>query len=563
MTSLTQEVATQLARSASNECGVHDELTEDLKGIFAKGLNIVLGGGNGEPDKQLKAVSGWTESGDDVFDSAGRIASDVWASTGGVLNAVRDFISSSNDNTGETKPSPQGMTTAMTGLPGQLGQFGTSIATAAWNSGTGLPRLGPANWNPTSVEAVLRVLLERLSTVQVPGQRRPIGPGPRLARAASELFTELPALAGRASAARVFSLFFQNELAKNHGRPLPSSFDVGRRVHGKLQERYRLETLPFHLVEQDGRVWGGGLPPEGRPLSRAVTLKRFRIGDASLHALYMARTLLMRSDDRVGESGTEFILRGLRDDTCDLTIGELWEIKPVTRAWEGTCVEFVYRHSYNLYAAWLDDLQHPGPGPAVTRKLMAGGGWPNSPRSLTPFPAWAIPSTGLVFPVSPRKEISGLLLYFLVRISPKDVQRLVRSLKTLLDRAWKRLESILKELRESIDRLIPPPPIPVPGYSWARFREDLPGGLTGFILGLLGGFALIVALFASLGGWSLAVGGLGAGAITTLSEIVDVGDEGFIKLGPPALERTRTLLAQGLSAAADAAEAAANRGLLA
>jgi hypothetical protein len=151
----------------------------------------------------------------------------------------------------------------------------------------------------------------------------------------------------------------------------------------------------------------------------------------------------------------------LRDDCVDFTLASLWEIKPVASARLGVVQEFYYRHSYNLYAALLNDL-HPSPFPTflqcVPPRLRAGGAWPRP----QPEPMFCIdprisghPLPVLLYPVQ-SSLLPGVVLYLVIRTSRKMFEKLAQGIQRVLDTLAEEVKKLADEVKRWWDRELQP-----------------------------------------------------------------------------------------------------------
>jgi hypothetical protein len=181
---------------------------------------------------------------------------------------------------------------------------------------------------------------------------------PHLSAAIADIRVEMAwALGERFLVASAFSLgglaaYGKQDFAEDFLLPA-SSMDLGNRLQRVLCQEYREATgRAGNLIVQEGTVY---FPATSGPRRAGQQLGKVRFTDIRLTALWLARTaaLLMPG---VAVPGSMSLRSSLRSDNLDLTVGSIWEIKPIRGAAPGVVQEFGYRSFYNIFVALAQDL---------------------------------------------------------------------------------------------------------------------------------------------------------------------------------------------------------------
>lgn len=226
----------------------------------------------------------------------------------------------------------------------------------------------------------------------------------------------------------------------------PSSLWAGTEVHERLQEEYRRDR-PGHTLVQESWVYRNGF---GRPLKSALR------EDYSLLALWWARDrqvlALRKATRRAGGDD-----RPLRDDNLDLTVGQIWEIKPVRSAPAGVVQEFAYRSLFNIAVAVLRDV------PGLPALLGMGGGkplrfscehlrpgtmaaWPEALGRILVLTSRAARDGGRTIFVTMVDPLPGMVLYLRTDLPPALLTLAAAALVDDLNRLTRRLNRKIKKL---------------------------------------------------------------------------------------------------------------------
>jgi hypothetical protein len=240
-----------------------------------------------------------------------------------------------------------------------------------------LGALPPGAWSLENVIRSVRSLIE----YWVDKLGAEIADCPHLSAAIAEIRAEMAwALGERFLVASPFSLgglaaYGVKDLDEDFLLPA-SSTGLGNRLQQDLQQEYReAGHRAGNLIVQEGRVY---FPAPSGPNRAGRQLGRVFLTDIRLSALYLARTVVLLMLDTAVQ-GPASLRASLRSDNLDLTVGSIWEIKPIRGAALGVVQEFGYRSFYNFFVALAQDL------PELTSRLFTPGQPPGQPGK--PIPA--------------------------------------------------------------------------------------------------------------------------------------------------------------------------------
>ena len=431
-TDLIEAVARHLVHEWLADVGLDDLLGSHLAQPLAEAIGAIAGATGEDPDKELsQAMALFGVDAADPSQIANMIRNlipDHLRTVGLAAAALLDRTSSAPPQADrqpvDTWPS---LFEQLTGAsPNESDK--EALSSLQVLAGTGVA------WDPTSVVKALRRLAQRLAALVSGGSNFP--------SALNDLDAEFKKLGPRIATAETLAQAVRAAASRSRGILIPSNMLLGDRLHREWQAEYRNHLHNRrHRHVHDGRVFGPGLPPEGVQLARRVLHTRDDLIDAELRAVYMARQARNLIGGRRGS---------VREDATDLTLGEVWEIKPITSATKGVVQEFFYRNSYNLYSAFLDDrfpLGAPGLHVCKPFKLQSGGNWPPplpnlkysfDPRvTQQPLPVVAFPLQSSALP--------GLVLYLTFTISAKLLGKLVLELKKLVGEVLNTAKRLLGE----------------------------------------------------------------------------------------------------------------------
>jgi hypothetical protein len=231
--------------------------------------------------------------------------------------------------------------------------------------------------------------------------------------------------------------------------------ELGVQVHQELQQEYRQAgARRRNVIVQESIVYVGGV---GQPLSRIWGQ------NPDLQALYLSRDVyLVKIRDLLAKSRSALaqeVEQSLRDDNLDLTLGRVWEIKPIRGAWFGVAQEFGYRSFFNIYAALIQDdpalfgsrsLVRPG-GPWPTRHHVDSGTGPEWPELQNDNGVRTIGGGGTRFPAQTILLVTidvlpGLVLYLRFDLPALVVAAMARYLARLLNDLAKELKRIVDDV---------------------------------------------------------------------------------------------------------------------
>ncbi len=233
--------------------------------------------------------------------------------------------------------------------------------------GAGLPG---GKWNPeTVVRMVRRLILRWLKELNNQNL-----PGPNTKRVAAEIEAELlgpfevrlvVGLVLTTGGIAIYGVDDLTELLRGQSpaavpggvpgspvTPRNAAAQMGTEVHEVLQEEYRSSPArALNVIVQESTVYTRGT---------GQRLEQVALQDANLAALYLARDVyLLRIRQALSKNPSglaEEVRNALRDDNLDLTMGAIWEIKPIRGAALGVVQEFTYRSFFNFYAALVQDV---------------------------------------------------------------------------------------------------------------------------------------------------------------------------------------------------------------
>jgi hypothetical protein len=299
-----------------------------------------------------------------------------------------------------------------------------------------------------------------------------------------------------------------------------SSLSIGTEVHEYLQREYRSFWTSPRLIGRSATPWIRAFVVQdsvvyynvmiGSPLDRAA--KTRQPPDGSLWALLYARLPEDVVGKIIGNKPRDHVWSMYREDTLDMRIGEVWEIKPMRSAAIGVYQEMQYRHAFNLVNALMLDVRDilaTGPAKGVLRKRAAFFKGLSFSRELPLIggldQAWAPIKRAfvlqrkkgqplLVVPMT-VPQLPGLLLYVLLRV-PAELLFVFSAL-------------LAKTIAEQLEKI---------ARDYAKFVEQVLQALAQLALALLASVAVlvVVAFF-----WEALAGGAAAArALAALAELI-------------------------------------------